>query len=79
MVIPKPIRDKLRLSPGDSFELESTDEEIVLRPTRQEVSLRKERGVWVAYGTGGPITAEETDSVLRSLREERDAQNLGTA
>jgi len=76
VVIPKRLRDKLHLAPGDAFQLESSEEEIVLRPVRQELSLRKERGVWVAYG-GEPLSAEMTDSVLQSIRDERDAKNLG--
>ena len=76
VVIPKPLRDELHLSSGDSLEIESRGDEIVLRPVRQEVSLRKERGIWVAYGLE-PIGADVTDSVLQSIRDERDAQNLG--
>ncbi len=76
VVIPKPLRDKMHMSPGDSFELESTDEKIILRPVRQELSLKKEHGIWVAYGLP-PITAEETDSVLQAIRDERDAHNFG--
>jgi len=41
VVIPKRLRDKLHLAPGDAFQLESSEEEIVLRPVRQELSLRK--------------------------------------
>lgn len=76
VVIPKRLRDKLHLAAGDAFQLESAGDEIVLRPVRQELSLRKEHGIWVAYG-GPPLSAEMTDSVLQSIRDERDAQNLG--
>jgi len=76
VVIPKKLRDKLHMSAGDSFEWESRDEGIVLKPVHQELSLRKKHGIWVAYGAG-PISAEMTDSVLQSIRDERDAQNLG--
>jgi AbrB family looped-hinge helix DNA binding protein len=76
VVIPKRLRDQLHLAPGDAFEAESAGEEIVLRPVRQELSLRKKHGIWVAYG-GPPLSAEMTDAVLQSIRDERDAQNLG--
>jgi len=76
VVIPKRLRDKLHMAAGDSFQLENTDEQIVLKPMREELSLRKEHGIWVAYG-GAPLSAEVTDAVLQSIRDERDAQNLG--
>lgn len=71
VVIPKRLRDKLRLAPGDSFQLESTEDEIVLRPVRDAVPLFKEQGVWV-YRTGHPLSSEATDAVLLAIREERD-------
>ncbi len=76
VVIPKQLRDKLHLVPGDAFRLESTEEEIVLRPVRDEVPLFKERGVWV-YRTGTSLPAETTDSLLQAIREDRDDHNLG--
>jgi AbrB family looped-hinge helix DNA binding protein len=76
VVIPKRLRDKLRLVPGDVFELESREEEIVLRPVRDEAPLLKERGVWV-YRTGNALSAETTDAVLRAIREERDGHSPG--
>jgi AbrB family looped-hinge helix DNA binding protein len=76
VVIPKRLRDKLRLTPGDAFQLESTEEEIVLRPVREAAPLLKERGVWV-YRTGKPLSAETTDSLLRAIREERDDHHAG--
>jgi AbrB family looped-hinge helix DNA binding protein len=44
ILIPKPMRDKLRLAPGDNFESESSGEELVLRPIRKEAAPRKKRG-----------------------------------
>ncbi len=34
VVLPKPVRDALQISPGDSLELESSEDHIVLRPAR---------------------------------------------
>jgi AbrB family looped-hinge helix DNA binding protein len=76
VVIPKPIRDKLHLVTGDTIELESSGEQIVLRPVRETTPLAKERGVWV-YRAGRSITVADTNAVLRSIRDERDTQNLG--
>jgi len=71
VVLPKPLRDELELAAGDTLELESRGEQIVLRPLRGSAPLQKERGVWV-YRTGRPLTAATTDQTLRQIREARD-------
>jgi len=71
VVLPKPLRDELELSAGDTLELESRGEQITLRPVRSGSPLRKERGIWV-YRAGGPLTPATTDQTLRQIREERD-------
>jgi len=76
VVIPKPLREELRLEPGDSLEMESVGEQITLRPIRGTGPLTKEHGVWVFYA-GQPIPASATDDILQKLREERDLANLG--
>ena len=50
VVLPKPLRDRLQLAPGDTLHLESEGERITLRPVRQSVMLKKELGVWVYQG-----------------------------
>ena len=75
VVIPKPLRDELDLSPGNSLELESSGDNITLRPIRAVTPLTKEQGVWV-FRTGQPLAATVTDEVLRQIREDRDQQNL---
>ncbi|MGH9550162.1 MAG: AbrB/MazE/SpoVT family DNA-binding domain-containing protein, partial [Terriglobales bacterium] len=34
IVLPKPVREALQISPGDSLELESSEDQILLRPAR---------------------------------------------
>jgi AbrB family looped-hinge helix DNA binding protein len=70
VVIPKPLRDELRLEPGDALELESQGGSVTLRPVRSSTPLRKERGVWV-FRTGRKIPASVTDRVLKESREQR--------
>jgi AbrB family looped-hinge helix DNA binding protein len=76
VVIPKALRDDLRLQPGDALELESAGESVTLRPVRSTTRLRKEHGVWV-FRTGKRLTAAVTDQVLRESREQRDRVNRG--
>jgi AbrB family looped-hinge helix DNA binding protein len=77
VVIPKALRDELRLEPGDSLALEAEGENIALRPLRSASPLRKERGVWVFHGSRKLGTAV-TDKVLRDIRAQRSQNSHGT-
>jgi AbrB family looped-hinge helix DNA binding protein len=76
VVIPKHLRQELHLEPGDALEIETTGEQITLRPVRETGPLTKEHGVWV-FRTGQPLPASATDEMLQQIREERDLSNLG--
>ena len=76
VVLPKPLRKKLDLAPGDTLEMESAGENITLRPVRNVAPLTKEKGVWV-FRTGQPLSASTVEDVLNQIRELRDQQNLG--
>jgi AbrB family looped-hinge helix DNA binding protein len=74
LVLPKPVRDELQLAPGDALELESSEEQIVLRPVRGTMPLRRKRGVWV-FRTGESLSAETVERTIKDLRRERDQGN----
>jgi AbrB family looped-hinge helix DNA binding protein len=76
VVIPKEIRDELRLEPGDSLALESEGERVTLRPVHTSTPLRKERGVWVFHG-GKPLSLDDANQIVSETREQRDSQNRG--
>jgi AbrB family looped-hinge helix DNA binding protein len=76
VVLPKALRDELRLSPGDILDLTVKGDEVTLRPRRGATPLQKERGVWV-FRTGEPLTAGETEETLRHIRSQRQRQDLG--
>ena len=76
VVLPKALRDELHLSPGDTLDLTVKGDEVTLRPRRGATPLQKERGVWV-FRTGKPLTADETQETLRSIRAQRHRQNAG--
>ena len=76
IVLPKPVRDRLQLVPGDELELESLDDRITLRPLRGTAQLRKKRGFWV-FHCGEPLAASTVQQTIEQVRRERDEQNLG--
>jgi AbrB family looped-hinge helix DNA binding protein len=75
-VIPKLLRKNLHLEPGDSLEMESTGDQITLRPVRGTARLTKEHGVWV-FRAGEPLSASSTDKVVQTIRDDRDRSNFG--
>lgn len=76
VVIPKPMREALHLGAGDTVEMESSGEQITLRPLRGSGPLTKDHGVWV-FHAGQPMAASLTDEMLQQIREDRDLVNLG--
>jgi AbrB family looped-hinge helix DNA binding protein len=76
VVLPKAVRDELRLSPGDTLDLTVQGEDVTLRPRRAATPLQKERGIWVLR-TGKTLTAEETQAMLHDIRAQHDHRNAG--
>jgi AbrB family looped-hinge helix DNA binding protein len=76
VVIPKTLRDELRLEAGDTLQLESEGEQVTLRPVRSATPLRKEHGVWV-FRTGKKLSASVTGKVLQESRARHDRENRG--
>ncbi len=77
VVIPKPVRDELQLAPGDTFELESVGENLVLRPVSQRSTMIKKDGAWLIK-TGKSLSVEDVNDVIRSVRDDRDLGNFGS-
>ena len=75
LVLPKSVRTALRLGPGDTLEVESEDDRIVLSPVRVRPGLVKERGVWV-YRSGTPATDSIPD-LIDEQRVQRTRELLG--
>ena len=76
VVLPKPVRDALQISPGDSLELESSEDHIVLRPARGRGRMYKKNGMWV-FDSGEPLAADVVNQTIQRVRAERDRRNLG--
>ncbi len=75
VVLPKTIRDQLQLGPGDSLDLESSEDRVVLRRSRSKSRMYKKRGVWVMH-TGVPLTGDIVKDTLRKVREDRERRFL---
>jgi AbrB family looped-hinge helix DNA binding protein len=56
VVLPKALRDSMRLAPGDDLLVESEGEQITLRPVRPQATLKKEYGVWVYQGEPSDVS-----------------------
>ncbi|MGA3028176.1 MAG: AbrB/MazE/SpoVT family DNA-binding domain-containing protein [Bryobacteraceae bacterium] len=76
VVLPKTLRDELRLDAGDTLELDSAGDTVTLRPVRSATPLHKERGVWV-FRTGSRLTAQAAGKAVREIRERRDRRSAG--
>jgi AbrB family looped-hinge helix DNA binding protein len=70
IVVPKKVRDAMRLRAGDSLKLEFSDEKMTLQKPRPR-GLYEDRGLLVYDSGGPPITIEDT---LRQIDEVRDAR-----
>jgi AbrB family looped-hinge helix DNA binding protein len=73
VVLPKPLRDELRLEAGDTLQLKLEGECVTLRPVRSRSPLRKERGVWVFHG-GGTLSVDEANQSIADARAGRDRE-----
>jgi AbrB family looped-hinge helix DNA binding protein len=76
IVLPKPMRDELRLEPGDALEVESLGDRIVLRRPRANAQMRKKHGIWV-FRSGETITPEMVEKTDRQIEAERDREIWG--
>jgi AbrB family looped-hinge helix DNA binding protein len=76
VIIPKPLREALRLSPGDSLTLDSSGDQITLRPVHEKAHMHKERGIWV-FRSGEPLKDFSIPDFIDKIREERSRDILG--
>ena len=75
ILLPRSVRDELQVGPGDSLELESSEERIVLRPARSNVRTRKKQGTWMLHG-GVPLSSGIVKETIRNVRVERERKIL---
>jgi len=75
IVLPKSLRQTLRISPGDALQVESDEDHIILSPVRIQPGLQKERGVWV-YRSGTKASSSVAE-LVEQQRERRTRELLG--
>ena len=71
VVVPKPIRKKLGLEPGDSVAIESDGDTITMRPVRPQSTMIKKFGIWVHNGSLPP-----NFDIVEFLNQEREKRAL---
>jgi AbrB family looped-hinge helix DNA binding protein len=76
IVLPKPVREELQLSPGDALEVESSEERVILRPVRGNGRIYKKQGVWVMHA-GAPLPEDIVEKTIQQIRREREQSFLG--
>jgi AbrB family looped-hinge helix DNA binding protein len=76
IVLPKLVRDELQLAPGDSLEVDFSEERIVLRPARGKGQMKRESGVWV-FDSGEALSEETVRKTMRRVRDQRSRKALG--
>ena len=68
VVLPKALRQKMRVEAGDDLLVEAEDDRITLRPVRQEALLKKELGIWVYQGDSSSFSIPELIDAERGKR-----------
>ena len=76
VVLPKPIRERFQLEPGESLEIGSFEDHIVLRPIRQHAIVRKELGMLV-FDTGQPLSASDVRETIQNGSRRAKRQSVG--
>ena len=71
VLIPKELRDRLGVGPGDTLELSEASEQITLKPVRQTMPLEKRHGFWIYAGQTQPGATESTEGLISDDREAR--------
>jgi AbrB family looped-hinge helix DNA binding protein len=69
IVLPKPLRDRLRLREGSDLEIEERAEGLLLKPVDQRPSMVQKNGLWVHLGK--LPKGSDWETLVDDAREER--------
>jgi AbrB family looped-hinge helix DNA binding protein len=71
VVVPKPLRDELGITPGTPLEIDLVDDHLELSAPRRPPALVEGPNGPVVASTGTPITDADVRRVLEAARERR--------
>ena len=71
VLIPKELRNRLRVEPGDLLEISELGGQITLKPMRQSMPLEKQHGFWIYTGQR---QSGETKSIKALIFNDREAR-----
>lgn len=77
LVVPKKIRDVLHLRPGDKLDVQVDGDRMTMAHHRAGKGLY-EKGGWLVYDSGVPMSVEQSLRLVDEAREERDKFLLGS-
>jgi AbrB family looped-hinge helix DNA binding protein len=69
IVLPKPLRDRLRLRQGSDLEIEERPEGVLLKPVDQRPSMVQKNGIWVHLGK--LAKGFDWDTLIDDVRDDR--------
>jgi AbrB family looped-hinge helix DNA binding protein len=75
MVLPKPVREALRVGPGDELAITTEGDRVTLTPVRSYSGLQKKRGIRV-YRSGKPLHASIPE-LIDENRKQRSVELMG--
>ena len=75
IVLPKPVREHLALSPGAELDLEEENGKLTLTPTARTSGLVRKDGYWVMTGKLPP--GFDFQKFIDEMREERFREIMG--
>jgi AbrB family looped-hinge helix DNA binding protein len=74
IVVPKKLRDAMHLVPGTRLSIERSGDRLVFEQASSEPQLIMKDGMWVV--SGGQITVEDVNEIIRQGYAEREARIL---
>jgi AbrB family looped-hinge helix DNA binding protein len=73
LVVPKPLRDRFALKPGDELEVTLEPDGIRLRPVRLDSAISEKKGIFIC-SSELPVQAWDLGAFIETQREQRSRE-----